>query len=174
MWDTMAHKIARANNLDMKKDHNRIREIATKNVITNFMKDNLKMSQKDRDSIRIRSIYSCKKETTPIIYIQCEDTEDISLITSHVSNLPTNQDKNAPSVVTHIPQVLFKRYQYCQKILYKLRKSQKGKIQTNIRLGRLDFQLRHKVKGDPTPCKLIPTLKNPQGCTQTRTGPTQG
>ena len=38
----------------------------------------------------------------------------------------------------------------------------KGQIQTNLRLGRLDFQLRHRRKGDDTPWKEIPILQIPK------------
>ena len=120
------------------------------------------MSEKDRSDLNITHIFHSKKKSTPIIYIQCSSTEDITSITSHVTNLPHTNDKNSPLIVTHIPQILFKRYQYCQMLMLKLRKSQTTKIQTNIRLGRRDFLLRHKLKGDDTPWRDVPTLKIPK------------
>ena len=164
--DEEENKLVLDNNLDRRKDRDSIRAIATKNAVTRFLKDNLGMNERDCVSLQITHVYHSKKEVTPIIYIQCQTTEDISLIISHVSNLPQSSDRNSPSIVTHIPQILFKIYQYCQKLMFKLRKSQPNvTIQTNIRLGRRDFLLRHRIKGDMTQWKDIPTLKIPREAT---------
>ena len=120
------------------------------------------MSEKDRSKIKIESIFQSKNTNAQLLYIQCQTTEDISQITSHLKNLPNSNLKTNPSTVNFIPQCMYKRFQYCEKLLYKLRLSQDGQIQTNIRLGRIDFQLRHRKRGDDTPWKEIPMLQIPR------------
>ena len=127
------------------------------------MKDNLKMSQSDRDNVHIIKIFPAKKPNSNIYYVQCETQDDVSLITSHVSNLSnTNFDKNGPQIVTHIPNILYRRYQYCQKMLFKLKMSKPQMLQTNIRLGRSDLLVRYKQKGDDTPWRDVPLIIIPQ------------
>ena len=127
-----------------------------------FLKDNLKMSEKDRNSLNINAIFQSKKDNAQIMYIRCETPDDISLITSHLKHMEHSNLKSAPTTVTHIPKALFKRYQHCEKLLYKLRISKDKTIQTNLRMGRMDFQLRQRTKGDQTPWKDIPILKIPE------------
>ena len=146
-------------NEKLKNDKPTVRKIVIKNAIARFMKENLKMSQKDRDSVQIEKIFPAKKPNSNIYYIQCNSQEDISLITSHVTNLSKiNYEKESPQIIPHIPNILYKRYQYCQKMLFKLRLSQPQKLRTNIRLGRIDFLLRFKQKGDNTPWRDLPLL----------------
>ena len=70
-------------------------------------------------------------------------------------------DENKPTLVTHIPPVLYERYQAAERMMWKLRTTDKGKWQTNIRIGRRDLQIRYRQKGDKTNWKNIPLVKIP-------------
>ena len=159
--DEMADSIRKDPTTKDKKDNQTIYRNAAINLVKQFIKENLKMSERDRNSLKINSIFQSKKENTNILYIRCDTTDDISLITSHLKNMDHSNLKNAPTTITHIPRALYKRFQHCEKLLYKLRITNEKKIQTNLRLGRLDFQLRQRTKGDKTPWKDLPILKIP-------------
>ena len=76
-------------------------------------------------------------------------------------NLNLSTDEYKPTLVTHIPPVLFERYQAAEKMLWHIRTTDK-KWQTNLRIGRRDLQLRSREKGDTTDWKNIPMLKIPE------------
>ena len=126
-----------------------------------LLKDNLKISEMDRNSLNIYSVFQSRKENSQILYIRCDTQDDISLITSHLRKMQHSNLKSAPTMVTHIPKALYKRFQHCKKLLYKLCISKDKTIQTNLRLGRLDFQLRQRSRGYNTQWKDLPILKIP-------------
>ena len=146
----------------LKNNKAALRQTAVKNAIIRFLKEKLKMSQKDRDELNIQKNFPAKRTDSNIYYVQSKYTDDISSITSHVVNLPqTNFDSQGPQIVAYIPNIMYARYQYCQKMLFKLRMSQPQMLQTNIRLGKIDFLCRYKNKGDRTPWKEVPILTIP-------------
>ena len=81
-----------------------------------------------------------------IMYIKCKYQEDIASIMSLAKNLPRGGDEDRPTIITHIPSSFYDRYQACEKILWGICNQDKGKYQTNLRLGRMDLLLRYKKK----------------------------
>ena len=65
------------------------------------------------------------------------------------------------TIVPHIPKIMYQRFKACEKLLWQYRKSNQGNIQTNLRLGRYDFILRTRDKGDQTPWKFLTPIKIP-------------
>ena len=65
------------------------------------------------------------------------------------------------SIATHIPKILYSRYLSIEKLMFQLRKSSAGNIQTNVRLGKLDFLVRQKLKNDHRKWKEIPPIELP-------------
>ena len=120
------------------------------------------MDDETRDEINITEIFPSQTEDSDIIYIKCKTTEDISEITSRVRNLGQNTGPFAPSIVNHIPKIMYKRYRHCEKMLWKLRQSKTGTYQTKIRSGARDFILKYKIKGDDTPWSQVPSLTIPE------------
>ena len=154
--------ILRTGQYDIKKDYNTIMTIATKNGIMRFLKDNLKMNEKERNALKITEIYPSQSETSSIIYIKCESPDDIAIITSYTKNLPRqNYDDNPPTVIKHIPKEFYTRYQALEKTLWQIRNSDLGRVQTNIRLGRKDFLIRYKQKDDQTKWNQVTPMKIP-------------
>ena len=135
---------------------------ATKNLVAKFFRENLKMDNDIRDEIDILEIFPSRTEESNIMYIRCETTDDINEITSRVRNLGNDKGTNAPSIVNHIPKIMYKRYHHCEKMLWKLRMSNPGKYQTKIRSGTRDFILKCKVKGDDTPWSQVPSMSIPE------------
>ena len=128
------------------------------NKITKFFRENLKMDDEVCDNIDILDIFPSRTEDSNIMYICCENTDNINKITSHVRNLGKVKGPNAPSIVNHIPKIMYKHYHHCEKMLWKSRQSNTGKYQTKIRSGIRDFILTYKVKGDDTPWSQVPSL----------------
>ena len=62
---------------------------------------------------------------------------------------------------THIPAPLYERYQAAEKMMWRIRTTEVGKWQTNIRIGRRDLQIRYRQKTDKTDWKNIPLVKIP-------------
>ena len=142
-----------------------IRNTAVTNVIMKFLKLNLKMDERTRNNLNIMEIYPNDNEDFDTLYIKCKNQDDIGCITSHAKNLPKNwnEDEERPTLVTHIPTELYNRYKACEKLLWAIRTQNKGKYQTNLRLGKTDIILRFKEKTDPTPWGHLPIIKIPPG-----------
>ena len=116
-----------------------------------YLKYNLKMSKQDRFNLKLKNIFPNRDDDFDILYLRCQDQEDISLITSHAHNLSSNDHDNAPSIIPHIPSLMYKRYQECEKLLWHIRAKERG----------LNFLLRYKLRTDKTPWKLVPLMKIP-------------
>ena len=112
---------------------NIIRSAATKNAVHRFLKDELLMDEKTRNSLTIQTIYPSKSDNNSIIYIKCEDQDDIAKITSRATNLnnPSSRRED-PSIVPHVPKNFYTRYQAIEKLAWQIRMTNKGNIQTNI------------------------------------------
>ena len=148
--------------IDVNKEYNKAMIMATKNSLTRFMKENLKLDERTRNSIKIKEIYPSQSETSNTIYIKCQDTDDIAKITAAAINLPkTNHLEDPPTLVQHVPKQFYKRYQGIEKLLWQIRMTKPRIISTNIRLGRLDYLIRWKNKNDPTKWKEIAPMKIP-------------
>ena len=154
-------KIIRQSGKMNMNNYNETMITATKNSIIRFMKTNLKMDEKTRNSISIMEIYPSKSETNSIIYIKCKTQDDISIITNHAKNLPKAIiGDTPPTIVRHVPKELFKRYQSLEKILWQIRTTKRN-VLTNIQLGRRDYIIRYKTKDDETRWNDITPMRNP-------------
>ena len=149
-------KITNEGNYNKQTQGHIIRAAAVKNAIHRFLKDELLMDQKSRNSLTINTIYPSKADNSSIIYIQCDDQDDIAKITSNASNLnhPSSL-REEPKIVPHVPKILYLRYQALEKLAYQIRMTDPGKVQTNIRLAKTDYLLRVKNKTDKTPWKEV-------------------
>ena len=131
------------------------------------MKENLKIYEKEQNSINIIEIYPSQSQSNSIIYIKCKSKDDIANITAFTKNLPkTIYDDNPPTIVKHVPKEFYNRYQRLEKTLWQLRKSDLGKIQTNTRLGKTDYIIRYKSKDDTTKWNLITPMIIPANVPQ--------
>ena len=161
MVKTELEKIRQSGHIDIQREYNKAMIQATKNSIMNFMKKQLKMDEKSRNAVKIIEIYPSQGENN-IIYIKCKSQDDIAMITASARNLPrTNYDEEPPTLVPYVPKELYTRYQDLEKLMWQIRKTELGKISTNIRLGRLDYLIRYKSKQDPTNWKDIAPMNIP-------------
>ena len=154
--------IRQSRTMDM-SNYNHVMIAATKNTIIRFMKNQLKMDEKTRNSVTIKEIYPSRSETNAIVYIKCQSQEDIATITNHAKNLqkPIIGD-TPPTIVRHVPKEFFKRYQALEKLLWQIRKTKQNQVLTNIRLGRRDYIIRYKNKDDPTKWNNITPMSIPK------------
>ena len=155
-------KLIDSGEIGRKTDYATIQKTAAKNLVTRFLRDKLKIDDSTRNEIQIENLQSSKTENSGIIYIKCATTEDAAIITSYAHNLSkTNFDKIAPAIVHHIPAIMYKQYQHCEKMLWKLRLRNPQQMMTKIRMGSRDFILRYKRKDDDTPWNQVPPLRIP-------------
>ena len=136
---------------------------AVKNSIMRFLKDNLNMDEKSRNLVQIQKIYPNDDKDFDTMYVKCQTEEDITSITRNARNLPKTGGEEKPTLVPHIPPQFYARYQSCEKILHKIRATERGKYQTNLRFGKTDILIRYREKGDTTQWSEIPTIKIPPG-----------
>ena len=164
MIEAEAEKIENNPKTPKETTKNQIKTVAIKNLVMNFLKHCLSMSEKDRYQLKINTIYPPTEDDADIVYVQCDTKDDISNITKNARNLSKLQPKNEddrPTLITHIPSTYFARYQECEKLLYTIRTNNRGIYQTNLRLGKNDLILRYKLKTDTTQWKNIPPISIP-------------
>ena len=102
------------------------------------------------------------------MYIQCTNSEEIAKISSHVKNISTsNLKEDNAAIAIHIPKILYNQYISIEKLMFHIRQSSLGNVQTNIRLGKTDFICRQKLKSDRckwkeiTPIEVHPHIAKP-------------
>ena len=136
--------------------------MATKNVIMRYFRDKLKMDDETRNNIEINKIFPSKNPESKIMYIQCTSTDETSKITSLAKNIEhSNLKDQSASITIHIPKIMYSRYIDLEKLMFQLRKSSTGNIQTNICLGKSDFIIRQKLKQDNRKWKDFVPLQIP-------------
>ena len=120
------------------------------------------MDDDTRNSLEIEKIFPSQNEDAKILYVQCSNSDEAAKITAHAKNISTSNLKESEAAIAiHIPKILYNRYLALEKLMYQLRHSAFGKIQTNIRLGKSDFMVRQRMKGDFRKWKEIPPLEIP-------------
>ena len=156
-------KIINSGQYDKTTEREKIKNAAVKNAIFRFLKEELKMDEKTRNSIKIQKIFPSQNEMSTTYYIQCEDQDEIAKITSRAVNINSEtSQREEPGIVPHIPKILYTRYQALEKLAYHIRMTDKGKIQTNIRLAKTDYLMRVKYKEDKTPWKHVNPIEIPE------------
>ena len=154
--DIIAEKNRMKNDDDLprKMTEGDIYATATKNVVFKFLKNNLKMSEYHRYNLKITNIFPNRDDDHDTLYIKCNDQSDISTITSYSKNLSDDSrhlnNIHRPTLVPHIPTIIYKRYQECEKLLWQIRTKSEGRYTTKLWIGKMDIQLRYKEKGDTT------------------------
>ena len=158
-----SEKIIQSSQYDKTTERDKIKTAAVKNAIFRFLKEELKMDEKTRNSLKIQKIFPSQNEMSSTYYIQCEDQEEVAKITSRAVNINNeSSQREEPGIVPHIPKILYARYQALEKLAYHIRMTEKGKIQTNIRLAKTDYLMRVKYKEDKTPWKLVNPIEIPE------------
>ena len=121
-------KIIAAGEYNKNTENDKIKSAAIKNAVFRFLKNELKMDELTRNSLKIQSIYPSQNENSTIYYIQCEEQDDIAQITSRAINLDnTSSLREEPSIIPHVPKVLYNRYQAIEKLAYQIRQTDRGK-----------------------------------------------
>ena len=148
-------------------DRRKIVATATKNLIMRFFRDHLNMDDDTRNNIEITKIFPSQNPDAKIMYVQCSNTDEIAKITALAKNIqPSNLKETSASIAIHIPKFLYGRYISIEKLMYQLRMSAKGSIQTNVRLGRTDFIVRQKMRNDTRKWKDITPIEIPAHITK--------
>ena len=78
-------------------------------MVMKFLKNNLKMSEYDKNIIEVIQIYANKSDEPDIIYLKCETPQDTSLVTKNAKNLPQgpktfNCHPHTPLPVQKVPK----------------------------------------------------------------------
>ena len=136
--------------------------IAAKTVLKDFMKRNLIMTKEEIKQIKIKRLFFSTNTDVEILYVECEESDDISRIFSHANKLPKGNEKSRPQLVNYVPPMFHERHRDIQSLAYNLRQKYKNQILTNIRLGRHDYILRMKEKDDNSKWSEVPQVELPQ------------
>ena len=128
-----------------------------KSLIKSWAIKNLKMTEKDWDTIAITDI--TMNVNTDIVFVTFGTKEDVTKFTSRARNLPTNQGEDTPKLVMFVDRRASKRYKAVMNIAKSIRENSKAAVQTCVRTGKSDFLLRTRIKGSDTPWTEIPPLK---------------
>ena len=84
-------------------------------------------------------------------------------ITSKAVNLNNNNSQREnPSLIPHVPKLLYNRCHAIEKLACQIRLTDKDNIQTNARLANTDFLLRARYKGDSTSWNMVVLLEIPE------------
>ena len=133
-----------------------------KNTIMRFLRDKLKMDDKTRNEIEIEDKNSISKyrvqDYVHPMYKLRRNCKNFFSCKKHCTIQPEGRfcGNCHPYSQNSIQQILRNR-----KLMYQLRQSSVGNIQTNIRLGKTDFILRQKLKTDSRKWKDIVPLEIP-------------
>ena len=130
-----------------------------KSLVKTWALTHLKMPDDTWDSIQVESITAATTDTSDIIYIRCKTIEDASKITTLAKNLPKDSGPTGPKISMHIDQRARARFNEINAIAKTLRDRTDGNTQTTIRIGRHDYLLRQKERGDQTPWSKIPPVR---------------
>ena len=135
------------------------RQRTIKSLVKSWAYTNLKMSDREWDSIQVESVYQTQSEESNIIFLKCTTSDDAAKITSRAHNLPKSTGPDCARLVMHVDKRARARYAAYQTIAKTIRQQADNSIQTSIRIGKKDFLLRKKPRGDQTPWSQIPPLK---------------
>ena len=131
-----------------------------KSMIKSWSKRYLKITDEEWNEIGVVEIKQVS-QTSNIIFIKCETSEDIAKITAKAINLPSDNQPDSPRLVTYVPKQFEQRYKGYQTIAKHLRLTSAEPIKTNIRNGRFDYLLRIQPKTSNVPwSKVAPVIIN--------------
>ena len=141
-----------------KNEHPTTRKERTiKSLVKSWSAKYLLMNDRDWDNININNIIMA--ENSDILFINCKSQEDVTMFTSRAKNIPQDNTTDAPRLVMYVDRRATKRHKAIINIAKTLREQANNQIQTTIRVGKNDFLLRKRDKGDKTPWSEIPPLK---------------
>ena len=124
-------------------------QITTKSLVKSWAQKHLKMNDKDWDEIKIQQIVAA--ENSDIVFIYCELQDDAAKITINAKKLPQESNSEAPRITMYIDSRARKRHKAILNIAKTVREHSKFTVQTTVRIGKSDFLLRKREKGDTTP-----------------------
>ena len=127
-----------------------------KSHVKSWCRKNLKMEDKDWDTIELVNIITA--ENSDIVFLYCKTNEDATKLTSRAKHLPRDMGPETPRIVMYIDRRAMKRHKAILNIAKTLREHSKNSVQTNIRTGKNDYLLRKRNKGDDTPWSEIPPM----------------
>ena len=141
-----------------KEEDFQVRKARTiKSIVKTWANKNLKISDSEWDLIKVEQIKQTSINSS-VIFIKCKTTEDISRITSKVSNLPKEYSEDPPRLIPFVPIQFKDRYQAINDIGKKMRENSKEPIKTSTRAGRFDYLLRYQSKNQNTKWSQIPPI----------------
>ena len=121
------------------------KERTIKSLVKSWVAKYLKMSDRDWDTIQIKSI--TLTENSDIAFINCLTHDDAKEFTSRAANIPHDNNENAPRMVMYIDRRAAKRHKAIATIAKTIRNQSNNTVQTSIRVGKKDFLFRQRPKG---------------------------
>ena len=127
-----------------------------KSLVKSWTRKNLLMTEEDWDNIEVENII--QSENSDIMFVQCRTQEDAARMTSKAKNLPRESGPNTPRIMMYVDKRARKCHKALLNIAKTMREHSKNTLQTSLRMGKNDFLLRKRTKGDETPWTEIPPV----------------
>ena len=157
--DTAHDNMIRRGVLNKKEPYNLRIQRVVKSLVKTWALNNLKMPNSAWDDINIVEISQTVTEGSDIVFIRCETMEDAAKITTYAKNLSNGTEQGAPRIVTHVDPRARSRYNAFCTMAKAIREHSEGQTQTSLRIGKNDYLLRKRTKGDSTPWSRIPPVR---------------
>ena len=135
---------------------------AAKTEFKDFLNRNLGMNREQIKEIKVKKLFFSTNTDVEILYVECLEQEDISKIYTHANKLPKGDKKDRPQLINYVPTSFNDRHRDVQNLAFNLRKKYNNQVVTNIRLGKYDYILRLKQKGDSRKWSEIPQVEFPE------------
>ena len=109
-------------------------------------------------------------DNSDIIFLNCKTKEDVMRITQKARNLPQEQTKDNPRLVSYIDRCAMKRHKAFLNVAKTIRENSKFSVQTSVRTGKNNFLVRTRPKGTETPWSEIAPIQIRQELPQFEVG----
>jgi hypothetical protein len=125
----------------------KLKEAAMKSATRDFLMNELSMTDENINRLEITErVRPRNVNTRNVVYIKVKDKKAAAMLLSHSRYIDMNSNSGKVSLEKFIPSQAFDRYKAVEAKAYNIRDI--DGLRTDVRLGKEDFELRVKPKGD--------------------------
>ena len=119
-------------------------EAAKRLAIKDFLKHEMLFSDETIEELTIDKIFFPRNNDAKILYVRFANPKIRAKVTAKASLLQPNEEfpSMTPMIVKYIPPEIFNRFKALESYSYQLRNNESNPLNTNIRFGKDDLELR--------------------------------
>ena len=119
-------------------------ESAKRMAVEEFLEKEMNMKEEEIKALPILKIFFPRYGDSKILYVQLSNPRARAIITTKSNVLQYNEDNpsNAPRIIKYVPAELYQRFKALESYTYQLRNNPTNPLDTNVRYGKDDFELR--------------------------------